>query len=159
MRIELLGHAPTQAAMWSYLKDAGWAKVIKDDRGADMSVTADGVQLDIVGTIVETDNSDPENPVETKNTGGVHFNLRFYDDLAVKLLGRRAQTEVKNGESVQRKLFDRTTIKGDIEKALVSTLSMATRSAEGVKAGYEDATYKVRIFDPATIAKRTRVWA
>ena len=145
--------------MWSYLKDTGWAKVAKDDKGADMNVTADGVQLDIVGTIVETDNSDPENPVETKNTGGVHFNLRFYDDLAVKLLGKRAQTEVKDGETVQRKLFDRTTIKGDIEKALVRTMSMATTTAKGVKAGYEDATYKVRIFDPVTIGKRNRVWA
>ena len=153
MRIELLGHAPDQAAMWAYLKDMGWAKQDEDD----VWHTTDGCQVSEIGPVVEMDNSDP--PVETKRVDGHHFNLRLYDDLAAAMVKDKAQTKVVDGETVQEDYWKRTNIKTQIEAKMVRTQTLKTAVKDGLPEGYEDSIHKVRVYPAENVTRRKNVWA
>ncbi len=91
---------------------------------------------------------------------GYHFNVRFY--------GKTAEDTIKNFQidgppdeaGMTTKTWDyaaiSTALEGRIDVSKKFTLE--PKSVDGVKAGYLHPS-GVRLFDPATIKKRNRVWA
>ena len=150
MRIELLGHAPDQASMWAYLKDMGWAK--KDKEGVWSSISCN---LSQIGPVVEAD----KDGVETKRVDGLPFNLRIYGDVADAMVATRPQTKVVDGDTVQEDFWKRTNFKAEVEKQMVRSQTLKTAVKDGLPAGYEDSTHKVRIYPADKINKRKNVWA
>ncbi len=117
------------------------------------------VQIDEIGPIVATLGTYDEDGKELTPpvmVAGHHFNIRAHGAFARKLVAGLEQTDAK-GDT--RPFFDRTTVKGDVEKKLRRAQKLEVKTAEGVPAGYEDSVHKVRLFDPALINSRSRVWA
>lgn len=146
MRIELLGHAPTQAAMWAYLKDMGWAK---QQGGEWHSVSCNLSQL---GPIVEHD----ADMVETKRVNGWHFNLRLYGDAAASAVAGKDQVD-GNGDALP--FWDRTNFKTQIESRMVRVQTLQAREAPGLPEGYLDSGHGVRVYGSEAVNNRKNVWA
>jgi hypothetical protein len=144
--------------MWAYLKDMGWAQ--QDKEGTWSSVNCN---LSELGPIVEYDNSDPENPIVTKNIAGWHFNLRLYGDAAAAMVSGKVQTEVKRidgvDETVTKAYFDRTNLKTLAEAKMVRSQTLKADGVGGLPAGYEDSFHKVRVYPAENVSKRKNVWA
>lgn len=150
-KFELLGHAPTEAALWVWLKSLDWAWTVD---GVDR--TADGVQLDIIGPIKRwSPGADPlVDAPDVKDVGGVHFNLRFYGNLA-GLLTSGVPTHDENGNPTNT-IWDWTNI--------ASTAGLANAPQTGdalsrVPAGKKDTPGGITLFDPNEVTQRSRVWA
>ena len=146
MRIELLGHAPNQKAMWAYLKDMGWAKQSEDLDGK-LVWHSVGCNLSQIGPVIETD----RDGVETKRVDGWHFNLRLYGDAAAKM--------VKRTRGEDDSFWDYTTYKAEADKLMVRTQTMKMAVKGGLPEGYEDSFHKVRVYPAENVSKRKNVWA
>jgi len=145
MNIEVLGWGATQSDFRDFMLAMGWGEWAQD---FEMVPIRDhywkrlvDIKIDEIGAIGAS--------------GGVHFNLRFYGATSDKLIEGRDQYDV-NGKLLG--LFERTSLKSDIETKFGRTQVMQATTVDGVKAGYEDSVYKVRLFDPLTINKRYEVW-
>ena len=142
MIIEVTAWAPTRAAAEAFMSAVG----ITDADGAPLV----DVQIDHIGDIEQTPGTYDENGAEITRpvmVGGHHVNVRYYGDSA------RALTE---GMPTEGDLFERTRIL-DMVDARTGIQLQWEITRHPVPPGYE--FNGIRLFDPALIGSRSRVWA
>lgn len=141
MTFEILVYCPTRemfvAGMTTTQLPDGRTLATLDDAGN--LIPVEGVQMDEIGDIWKG---------ETK-IAGHHVNFRVYGELAKMLTQGLPQTD-ETGALLS--LFDRTRI-----LTLIPGLTWVPTTVAGVPEGYEGPN-QVRLFDPAIIATRSRVW-
>jgi hypothetical protein len=120
-----------------------------------------GLQIDEIGPITKTQaiyaeghgpmSGDPQITTPAVIIEGHHVNFCAYGALADMLTQGLEQTEVVDGKVVQKGLFDRTRL-----TTLLPQLTDAP-AADGVPAG-KIGPKGLKLFDPALINNRARIW-
>lgn len=142
MIIEVTAWAPTRAAAEAFMSAVG----ITDAEGNPIV----DVQIDHIGDIMLDEGTYDENGEEITPpvmVGGHHVNVRYYGDSA------KALTE---GMPTDGDLFERTRIL-DMVDARTGIQLQWEITRHPVPPGYE--FNGIRLFDPALIGSRSRVWA
>lgn len=164
MRLEVMGWAPTEALALAFLESAGIAKLVEATAEQPEFVQPlTDVHYDPIGKFMETPGTYDRDGVETVApvwVDGFHFNLWFYGDMAARLVSGKAQVDA---EGNLLGLFERTHLNRVIsdDSGVVMTTKARTRGltrGDEVPSGEETAT-GVRFMDPASVKRRTRVWA
>ena len=155
MSFEILVWCPTRElfveGMATTTLPDGRALASLDEEGR--LIPVDGVQMDEIGPITKTPpvfNEAMEVVTPAVVVGGHHVNFRAYGALAAMLTDGLPQYD-QNGQPLG--LFERTHILD-----LIPGLTWQPITEAGVPAGYEGPN-QVRLFDPATVQTRARVWA
>lgn len=154
MMFEILVYCPTrelfvQGMTTTQLPD-GRTLATLDDNGNLMPV--EGVQMDEIGPITKTPpvyDQDMQLVTPAVMIDGHHVNFRVYGELAKMLTHGLPQTDY---DGTLLPLFQRTRI-----LTLIPNLVWVPITEEGVPEGYEGPN-QVRLFDPALVANRARVW-
>ena len=153
--IEILLWAPTRdkfVAALTAIKLPGSEQTLASLDGNGNLVPGQNILIDEIGQITKTPavlDADRNIVTPAVMIEGHHVNLVALRELADALTAGLAQADA-NGKPLG--LFVRTHI-----LALLGQMNPVPITADGVPAGYEG-TSGVRIFDPATINHRVRVW-
>lgn len=152
MIIEVLAHAPDQATAHAFMQAVG----IVDDQLRPLVE----VQIDEVGEIAKTpaviDFVTAEIVTPAVMVPGFHVNVRYYGTAAEHLTDGLAQTDV---DGAQLGLFERTHILDLVDQRTGRSLAWSAVTDDPIPPGYVDPVSGVKLFDPARVASRRRVWA
>lgn len=152
MTFEILVYCPTrelfiQGMTTTTLPD-GQALATFDEESNTL-IPTNGVQMDEIGPITKYGPPDADGNPTTTTVPGHHVNFRVYGDLAAMLTQGLPQI---NSDGTPISLFERTHILD-----LIPGLEWKPITQAGVPAGYEGPN-GVRLFDPAVVNNRARVW-
>lgn len=152
MTLEVLAWAPDQKTAHAFMQAIG---IVDEDINPIVSV-----QIDEIGSIVQT----PAviNPVTMQVTTpavlfpGYYVNVRYYGDSEAALIGDLPQTD---SEGNLLDLFDRTHLLDLAYQRAQITLTWSAFSNDPLPPGYMDILTTVKLYDPAMVPNRSRVWA
>lgn len=157
MIIEVLAHAPDQTTAHAFMVAVGIVSVDPETGWLRPLVE---VQIDEVGEIVKTPAViDPQTMAVVTPAvmvPGHHVNVRYYGQAALNLTNGLAQTDA-DGQPLG--LFERTHILDLVDARTGRSLAWSAVTNDPIPPGYVDPVSGVKLFDPARVASRRRVWA
>lgn len=152
MTIEVTAWAPDQATAQAFMVEVGIAEIVDGE-----FVPSLVGNIDEIGPIVKV-------PAETDADGNIvtpavviaghHVNVRFAGESADALTDGLPQTD---GDGNLLSLFERTHILDMVSQRTGQPMTWEPLALDGVPPGYVNAA-GVRLFDPAVINSRARVW-